>query len=121
MLGPEQHAPHSRLDPVRAHQHVDPGTRAVIEPGLDPVAVIGQAGEPVPQVHPLGGHRAGQRGQQIGTMHLVVRKAEGGLQTLAERAAQQSTAVIPPALVERQRLHARLRQFPRQPQPVQHA
>jgi hypothetical protein len=61
MLRPEQEPPHGRLDPVRADQHVGLDARAVGEPCLDPVPAVGQAGEPVPEVHPLGGQRARKR------------------------------------------------------------
>jgi hypothetical protein len=39
-------------------------------------------------------------------MHLVVRESEGGLDGLCEWGAKESLAVVPAALMNRQRLHA---------------
>ena len=119
LLGAEQRAPHRRVDAVGGHQHVRLGALAAREPQLDPVPAVLEAGEAVPDVHPLGGQGAGQRRQQVGAVDLVVREAEGGLERLGERRAQQRAAVVPAALVPGERPDARPRELLGEPEPVQ--
>jgi hypothetical protein len=97
------------VDAVGAHQQV----------GLDVVAVIGQPDQAVVQVDALGRERAGQRRQQVGSVHLVMGEAEGGLEWLRRGRAQQRAAVVPAALVPRQRLDAGPGQLPGEPEPVE--
>jgi hypothetical protein len=75
----------------------------------------------VPEVDALGGDRTSQRGQQVGTVELVVGEAERRLQRLGQRRAQQRAAVVPAALVPRQRLHAGPGQLLGEPEPVEDA
>ena len=68
-----------------------------------------------------GGSAPTSAAQQVGAMHLVVRRAERGLHGVRERRAQQRAAVLPAALVPRERLHAHARQRVGQAEPVQDA
>ena len=65
------------MDAIRTHKRVDEDRLAVLEVRLDGVAVIGQPHQPVPDVNALRRECAEQGGQQVGTMHLIVRKPEG--------------------------------------------
>jgi hypothetical protein len=67
----------------------------------------------------LSGQCPGQRIQQVGTMHLVVREAERRLKGLGQRRAQQRAPVVPTALVPCQRLHTGARQYLGEPEPME--
>ena len=54
-------------------------------------------------------------------MHLVVREAERLDDRVAERRADEGSAVLPTALVPRERPHAHLGQFVREAQAVEDA
>ena len=103
------------MDSVRADQRVELGPRAVGERRLDAIAVVGECGQPVSEVDPLGGERVLQRGEEVGAMHLVVREAERGLEWFRQRRSQQGPAVVPATLMPRQRPHARALQHAGQP------
>ena len=87
------------MDAVGAHQNVGGDAVAVLEPRLDAVAVICQADKSVSDVQAFRGQGACQGEQQVGAMALVVGKAEGVLDRLAERRAQQCPAVLPTTLM----------------------
>jgi hypothetical protein len=72
-------------------------------------------------VHPFGGHSGGERRQQVGAMHLIVREAKGGFQGLRERRAQERAAVVPAPLVPGERFHARPGHVLGESQPLQDA
>ena len=65
--------------------------------------------------------RLGERIEQIGAVHLIVREAEGRLHRLRQRCAQQRLAVVPAALVPGERLHTPARQRRAQVIRVRHA
>ena len=98
------------MDAVGADEDVDVAAAPFANADLDPIAVVVEALEPVPDVQALGRQRGDQRGQQIGAVGLVVREAEGLDHRVAERRAQQRPPVVPAPLVERQRAHAHPRQ-----------
>src|SRR5215470_10547077 len=75
----------------------------------------------MPDVQSLCRQCAYQRRQHVGTMHLIVREAECGLDRAGQWRAKQSPAVVPPALVPRERLYAELREGIGEPQPMQYA
>jgi hypothetical protein len=110
VLRPEQQFADGRVDPVGADQEVDLDRRAVLERRSDPVAVLGQAEEPMAGVQALGRERAGERAEQVGAVHLVVREAEGPDDGVAQVGAQQRAPVVPAALVPGERAHAHPRQ-----------
>jgi hypothetical protein len=103
------------VDAVGAHQQAGLHAVAVREPRLDVVAVIGQPDQAVAQMDALGRERARQRRQQVGAVDLVMREAEGGLDRLGQGRAQQRAAVVPAALVPRQRLDSDPGQLSREP------
>jgi hypothetical protein len=80
-----------------------------------------EAHEQVADVQALGRQRAGERGQQVGAVHLVVREAEGLDDGIAQVGAQQRAPVVPSALVPGQRADAHPGQVVGQPQAVQDA
>ena len=85
ILRPEQRPAHQRADAVGAHEHIDLGACTVREQRLDVIAVVYQAGEAVTEMQPAGRHLSRERRQQIGAMHLVMRRAERGFEWLSER------------------------------------
>ena len=117
-LGPEQGTAHGRVDAVGPDQqiHLDPG--AVVEPRLDAIPALGEAREAVADVHAVVGQRADERREHVGTVHLVVREAERLDDRLAERGPQQRAAVVPAALVPRERAHTQSGQLVGQAEPV---
>ncbi len=109
------------VDAVGPDQEVDLDGRAVGEARLHALAVIVQPHEQVPDVKALGRQRAGERAQQVGAVHLVVREAEGLDDGLAQIGAQQGAPVVPAALVPGQRADAHPGQVVGQAQAVQDA
>ena len=105
-LRPEQRGTHRGMDAVCADQDVGLRLGAVGEAQLDTVAVIGEAGEAMPEVDAVLRQRARQRKEQVGAMEMVVGRAELGLDGLAERRALQGAAVVPAALMKGRRPHA---------------
>ena len=120
LLGAEQQVADGRVDAVGAHQQLELDVGAVAEPGLDVVAAVGQIGELVAEMDPVGGQRVGQGGEQVGTVDLVLGVAEGGLQRCRQRRAQQGAAVVKAPLMPGQRRHPGLGQLLGQPEAVQH-
>jgi hypothetical protein len=98
------------VDAVGAHQHVDFDEGPVLELCLDPVALIGKAGQAVADVQAVRGQGGNECSQHVGPVHLVVGRPERSLHGLRKRSAQQRPAVLPPALMDRQRLDAKARQ-----------
>jgi hypothetical protein len=82
-----QQAADGGVDAVGADHHINPRPGAVRELDLDVVPVVGQAGQAVPEMDPPGRDGVGQRGQQVGPVHLVVREAERRLQRLRSPAS----------------------------------
>src|SRR5205085_790185 len=120
-LRTEQDAPHRGVDAVGADQHIGADPRSVLELGLDAIAMIDEAGQAVPDVQALGRERTRQAAQHVGTMHLIMRRAERGLHGVRDRRAQQRSAVLPAALMPGERLDPHARQRVRQAEPVQDA
>ena len=54
LLFAEQRGAHRRMNAVGADQHIGLDVRAVVEPGLDSVAAIGEPDEPMAEMDPLG-------------------------------------------------------------------
>jgi hypothetical protein len=108
LLWTEHNVTHRRMNAVGPHEQVNADVRSVLERCLHMVPMIGQGGEPVPNVQAFSGQSAHQRIQEVGTVHLVVGKSERGLHC-HERCSKKRPAVIPAALVNCQRLHAHVR------------
>ena len=87
------------MDAVRADKRVDEDRLPVLEVRLDGVAVIDEAHQAVPDVNALGRQRPKQGRQQVGAVHLVVRKPEGVDNRVGKRGTQEGTAVTPTALM----------------------
>ncbi len=121
LVGAEQRSAHGGVDAISADQRVGLDHGAVGEPRLDPVATIGHVDQAVTEMNALGRNGCGQRRQQVGPVHLVVRKPERRLQRLGQRRPQQRPPVVPPALMPRQRFHPGPGQRFGEPQTVQHA
>ena len=109
------------MDPVGTDQHVRGHRVAVLEPRLDPVAVVGQADEPVPDVHTLRRKRPQERREQVGAVHLVLREADRLDDHVSERRADERPAVLPATLVPGERADAHLGQVVREAQAVEDA
>ena len=109
------------MDPVGADQHVGGHRVGALEPRLDPVAVVGQADEPVPDMHALRRKRPQKRREQVGAVHLVLREAERLDDRVAERRADERPAVLPAALVPGERPDAHRGQVVREAQAVEDA
>ncbi len=118
ILRTEQHLADGRVD-AGADEEVDLDRRAVRERRLDAIAVVDQAAEEMPDVQALGRQRADESAQQIGAVCLVVRKAEGIDDRVAEVRPQQRAPVVLAALVPGERPHAHPRQLVGQPQTMQ--
>jgi NAD(P)-dependent dehydrogenase (short-subunit alcohol dehydrogenase family) len=74
------------------------------------LAVIAMCTEAVPDMQTLCRQGTHQRVEDVGSMHLVVRESVLRLHGLGKRCAKEGPAVIPAALMPRQRLHAEARQ-----------
>ena len=109
------------MNAVGSDEGVDPDSSAILEFGLRAVAVVHQRRETASEMQPLRGKRSCQRSQNICTMHVIVRKAERSLHCTGDRCTEKSPAVIPPTLMERDRLDARLRQCVADAHAVQNA
>ena len=70
-----------------------------------------ESGQLVAEMQALRRQCRGQHREQVPTMHLIIRKAEGFEHRIAERRPQQSAAVLPATLMKSQRPHAELGQF----------
>ena len=121
LFRPKQKMAHGGMNAIGADQHIGGDADAVFELRLDPVAVIGEAGQAMAEMQALRGQRGGQHRQHIRAMALVVRIAECRHDLVAERRAQQRAAVLPSPLVPCLRTHAVPGQFISQSQPVQDA
>ena len=66
-----------RVDAIRTDKRVDEDRLPVLEVRLDGVAVIHQSHQPVPDVNALRRKCPEQGGQQVGAMHLILRKPKG--------------------------------------------
>jgi hypothetical protein len=101
----EQRRPHRRMDAVGADQHVGRDARAVLEPGLDAIAPVGEGDEPVAEVHALGGEARGDDGEQVRAVHGQVRRAVELLAERVEGGPLEGAAVLPAPLVGAGRAH----------------
>ena len=79
---------------------------AVVEPGLDAVALVVKADEAVAEMDALGRKAGGDDRQQVGAVHRHVRRAVKLLAARIERRPLQGAAVLPAALVRADRPHA---------------
>jgi hypothetical protein len=72
----EQVGAHCRMDAVGADQDVGRDALAVVEPGLDMVALTGKADEAIAEMDALGRQPRGNHRQQIGAMdrHIAARR-----------------------------------------------
>jgi hypothetical protein len=75
LLLAEQPRAHRRMDAVGADQHVDGDAGAIVEPGLDPIAPLGEVYEAMAEMDMLGRKAGGDHCQQVGTVDCDVRRA----------------------------------------------
>ena len=108
-----------RVDPVRADEHIDLDRRAVLELERDAVAVVDEGGEAVADVQALLRECAHQGGEQVGAVGLVVGEPERVDDGVSQRRVQERPAVVPAALMPRQRPHTHVGECVGQSQPVQ--
>ena len=94
------------MDAIGADQHIDRDARAVVEPGLDSVAVLGEAGEPVAEMNVLARKSGRDHRQQIATMERQLRRAVELLAQRIERRRLKRAPVLPAALMRDERAHA---------------
>ena len=88
---------------------------------LHAIAVIGDAGEPVPETDPLARQRVGEDLEQIRAMEVVVGRAEGRLDRLAEGRPLERAPVVPAPLVDGDGTHSSPIQRLAEPQPAEQA
>jgi hypothetical protein len=119
LLRAEQEVAHRGVDAVGAHQHVDLDAGSVLELRLDPVAVAHEARQAMADMHVVRRQGRDERSQYVGAVHLVMGRPERGLHRLRKRSTQQRSAVLPAALVERQRPDAQAGQCICEAEPVQ--
>jgi hypothetical protein len=81
--------------------------------------VIDEAYQAMLDMHALRWQRPKQGHQQVGAVHLIVRKTEGVDDRVRERSTQEGAAILPTALVECERPHTHRRQIVAEPEPVQ--
>src|SRR3984893_10204591 len=94
------------MDAVGTDQDVSRDPAAVLEPGLDAIAVALETGEAMAEVNPFGREARGDDRQQIGAMNGDVRRAAELLAQRIERRLLQGAPVLPAALVGEERAHA---------------
>jgi hypothetical protein len=109
------------MNAVGADQHIRPDARAVLEPGLGPVAAIGEPDKTVAQMDMLGRETRGDDRQQIGAVQGHVRRAVKFFAQRVERRALQGTAVLPAALMGSGRAHRLAVEPFGEPEPAQYA
>jgi predicted signal transduction protein with EAL and GGDEF domain len=109
------------VDAVRADKPVEADGLPVLEVGLDGVAVIDKASRPVPGMHALRWQRPKQRHQQIGSVHLIMRKPKSTDNRISQRGTQEGAPIVPAALVERDRPHTHRCQVAAESERVQDA
>ncbi len=93
------------MDAVGADQHVGGDARAVVEPGLDAVAPVGEADQAVAEMDALGREARGDDREQVGAVHGQVRRAVELLAARVERRPLQRAAVLPAPLMGAERPH----------------
>ena len=98
------------MNAIGGDQHIEVATDSVLELHLDAISVIAQSRQAMADVHALVRDRRGERVQQVGAVHLVVREAECGFERRGQGRAQQRPAIVPAALVPGHRSHARQRE-----------
>ncbi len=117
----EQLGAHRRVDAVGADQHIAGDPRAVVEPCLDFRALVGEADQPVAEMHPLGRKARGDHRQQIGAVNGDVRRAVKCFALRVERRLLQGAPVLPAALVGPERADALAVETRPEAEPPQHA
>ena len=93
------------MDAVGADQHVGGDAHAVVEPGLDAVALVGKADEPVAEMDALRREARGDDREQVGAVNGQMRRAVELLAARVERRPLQRAAVLPAPLVGAERPH----------------
>ena len=97
---PQQLLAHARVDAVGTDQEIAACDRAIVEMHLDGIAAAHIRLESMVHMQTLWRQRVDQSCEQIGTMDLIVRRAERRLHGARKRGTQQGAAVIPASLVE---------------------
>src|ERR1051326_817793 len=87
------------MNAVGANQDVGGNARAVVEPGLDMVAVVAERQEAMPEMDVLGRKPRGDHVQQIGAMDRDMRRAVEFFALRIERRTLQGAAVVPATLM----------------------
>src|SRR5262245_55708974 len=101
----EQRGAHRRMDAVGADQDVGGDASVVLEPGLDAVALVGEADEPVTEVDARRREARGDDREQVRAVNGQVRRAVELFAERVERRPLQRAAVLPAALVSTDRPH----------------
>ena len=94
------------MDAVGADQHVERNVRAVVEPHLDIVPPVGEAGEPVAQMNVLVRKSRRDHRQQIATVKRHMRRTVERLAQRVEWRLLECAPVLPAALMRGERAHA---------------
>ena len=109
------------MNAVGADQNIRLDARAVLEPGLGPVAAIGKPDETVAEMDMLGRETRGDDRQQIGAVQGHVRRAVKFFAQRIERRTLQGATVLPAPLVRADRAHPLAVEPFGEPEPAQDA
>ncbi len=80
------------MDAVGAEQNLGRDSHAVLEPGLDAVALVGEADEAVTEMDALGRKARGDDREQVGTVNSVRPSCQRRWWVLIGRTASRSSA-----------------------------
>src|ERR1700730_5667361 len=94
------------MDAIGADPDVSRDPAAVLERGLDAIAVALETGEAMAEVNPFGGEARGDDRQQVGAMNGDVRRAVELLAQRIEPRLLQGAPALPAPLVGEERAHA---------------
>src|SRR5712691_10300325 len=86
------------MDTVGADQKVDRDSHAILEPGLDAVALVGEADEAVAEMDVLHREARGDDREQVGAVNRQMRRAVELLAAWVERRPLQRAAILPAPL-----------------------
>src|SRR5262249_3071068 len=101
----EERGAHGRMDAVGADQDVDGNSGVVLEPGLDAVALVGEADDAVPQMDASGRKPRGDDREQVGPVNREMRRTVELFTARVERRSLERPAILPAPLVGADRPH----------------
>jgi hypothetical protein len=102
----EQPSLNRRVNAIGAEQDVERSTRAVVEPDLDAVSPVGEAGKSVIQMNALVRKYRRDHRQQIATVKRHMWRTVELLAQWVERRLLKCAPVLPAALMREERAHA---------------